>query len=105
MRPVLSKVEFAASKCFPRVDKAEKTKFVLGALVQVEITYRFARGSVFGLFHGFFEFLSEDIFLVRFLQEGVRKLVLTLPPLFFTDARSFRQVHIEPRPHMLLVRE
>jgi len=55
-------------------------------LVQIEIADRLACGRVLGLFHGLFKFLGEDVFLMCFLEEGVRKLVLTLPLLLLEDA-------------------
>ena len=55
-------------------------------LVQVEITDGFARGRVLGFFLSFVKFLGENVFLVRFLEEGIRELVLTLPLLLLENA-------------------
>ena len=51
-------------------------------LVQVEIADGFAGGGVLGLLHGLFKFLRQDVFLVGFLEPGIRKLVFALAILF-----------------------
>src|SRR5260370_14837102 len=79
---------------------AARGGFAEKKLVEVEIADGLACGSVLGLFHGLLEFLGEDVFLVRFLEEGIRELVLALPFLLLEDARSLRQVHVRPRSYV-----
>src|SRR5690242_1500896 len=74
-------------------------------LVKVEIADRLAGGGVLGLFHGFFEFFGEDVFLMRLLEEGIREFVLALPLLLLEDARSLRQVYVRPRSYMRFMRK
>jgi hypothetical protein len=74
-------------------------------LIQVEVANGLTGRGVLGFLHGLFKFLGKDVFLVRFLEEGVRELVFTLPLLFLKDARSLRQVYVRPRSYMRFVRK
>ena len=73
--------------------------------VQVEVADGLAGGSVLGLFHGFFKFLGEDVFLIGFLEPGVGELVLTLALLLLEDSGGLRQIHIGTLLGRGLVRE
>jgi hypothetical protein len=74
-------------------------------LIQVEVANRLAGRGVLGFLHGLFKFLGQDVFLVRFLEEGIRELVFTLPLLFLKDARSLCQVHVWARSYVRFVRK
>src|SRR5207244_6798386 len=63
-------------------------------LVQVKIADGFARRSVLGFLHRLFKFLCQDVFLVRFLEPGVRELVFALAVLFGENFLSVAQVHV-----------
>ncbi len=65
--------------------------------VEVKIADGFACGGVLGLFHRFFEFLRQDVFLVRFLEPGVRKFVFALAVLFSEDSLRVGEVHVRAR--------
>jgi hypothetical protein len=65
-------------------------------LVQVEVADGFASRDVFGLLHGFFELLSEDVFFVRFLEPGVAEFVLALAILFGEDAGCVGEIDAGP---------
>lgn len=74
-------------------------------LIQVEVADGLAGGRIFGLFHGFFELLGEDVFLVGFLEEGIRELIFALPLLLLEDIRRLGEVHVGPGPYMSFVRK
>jgi len=74
-------------------------------LVEVKIADGLTGRGVLGFLHGLFKFLGKDVFLVRFLEEGIRKLVFTLPLLFLKDARSLRQVYVRSRSYVRFVRK
>src|SRR3974377_475255 len=64
--------------------------------VEVDVADMLAGRRILRLFHGFFEFFGEDVFLVGFLEEGVGKFVFALASLFFEDARSLREINVRP---------
>jgi hypothetical protein len=75
------------------------------SLIQIEIADRFACRSVFGLLHRLFKFLRQDVFLVGFLEPGIRELVLALAVLFGKDFLSVAKVHIRAGLDRCLVRK
>jgi hypothetical protein len=74
-------------------------------LIQVEVANGLTGRGVLGFLHGLFKFLGKDVFLVRFLEEGIRELVFTLSLLLLKDARSLCQVYVRPRSYMRFVRK
>ena len=74
-------------------------------LIQIKIANGLPCGGILSFLHGLFKFLGEDVFLVRFLKEGIRELVFALPLLLLKNARSLRQVHVRPRFYVRFVRK
>src|SRR5207253_9657521 len=74
-------------------------------LVQVEIAYGFACRRVFSLLHRLFKFLRQDVFFVRFLEPGIRKLVFAAPILFGKDLLGVGKVHVRASFRGWLVRK
>src|SRR5260370_34829674 len=64
-----------------------------------------ACGGILGLLHRLFKFLRQDVFLVGFLEPGVRKLVFALAVLFGEDLLRVAEVHIRTSLHRRFMRE
>jgi hypothetical protein len=78
---------------------------VFSLLIQIKIADGLAGRGVLGLLHRLFKFLRQDVFLVRFLEEGIRELVFALPLLLLKDTRSLRQVDVRPGSYVRFVRK
>src|SRR6516164_5956483 len=77
----------------------------LSGSVEIYIAEGFAGGRILGFFHGFFELFGEDVFLVRFLEEGIGEFVFALPLLFFKDVRSLGEINVGSGLYRSAVRE
>jgi hypothetical protein len=73
--------------------------------IEVKIADGLTGRGVLGFLHGLFKFLGKDVFFVRFLEEGIRELVFTLPLLLLKDVRSLRQVYVRSRSYVRFVRK